>query len=283
MTAKRKKPVPRMDYKALVAAIGRIHSEARAGVAGAVNRHLVMRNWLVGAHLVEYEQNGRDRAKYGDRLLPRIAGDLAARGVRGLGISMLKYCRQFFWLYPQIRQPAKGGLPAIGQPPVGEFEPMSISSPPVTKSLPTPLSSEELMRFSWTHFIEFIKIDDPWQRAFYENECLKGNWSKRELQRQIGSLLYERTGLSTDKKAVIERARKQAAKTPERIAELIRDPYVLEFTGLAEPRYQESDLETALLDHLQSFLLELGAGFCFEARQKRITVGNEHDYLDLVF
>jgi predicted nuclease of restriction endonuclease-like (RecB) superfamily len=125
-------------------------------------------------------------------------------------------------------------------------------------------------------------LEGPVKRAFYENECLKGNWSVRQLQRQIGSLLFERTGLSRDKKAVIARAHRQQPR--QTIEDLIRDPYVLEFTGLADsPNHHESDLERALLDHLQKFLLELGTGFCFEARQKRITVGNEHDYLDLVF
>jgi predicted nuclease of restriction endonuclease-like (RecB) superfamily len=139
-----------------------------------------------------------------------------------------------------------------------------------------------VLKFSWTHLIEFLNIPDPWKRAFCENECLKGNWSKRQLQRQIGSLLYERTGLSKNKAAVIRRAHRQ--ESPAGVADLLRDPYVLEFTGLGErPEHTESDLEKALLDHLQQFLLELGTGFCFEARQKRITVGNEHDYLDLVF
>jgi predicted nuclease of restriction endonuclease-like (RecB) superfamily len=143
---------------------------------------------------------------------------------------------------------------------------------------------ELVLRFSWTHLIELVRIEDPWKRAFYENECLRGNWSVRQLQRQVGSLLYERTGLSTDKRAVIEYGRDQAAEPPLGVADLIRDPYVLEFTGLVrKPHHQESDLETALLDHLQAFLLELGTGFCFEARQKRITIGNEHDYIDLVF
>ena len=129
---------------------------------------------------------------------------------------------------------------------------------------------------------ELIAIDDPWKRAFFENECLLANWSVRQLRRQIGSLLYERTGLSTNKKAVIEKARKQERQ--QDFTDLIRDPYVLEFTGLAErPEYLESDLESALLTHLQGFLLELGAGFCFEARQKRITVGKSHEYIDLVF
>lgn len=150
--------------------------------------------------------------------------------------------------------------------------------------LPTPLNHELLLDLSWTHMIELLGLDDPWKRAFYENECLKGGWSVRQLQRQIASLLYERTGLSTDKQAVIERARQQAMDTPADIASLIRDPYVLEFAGLAErTHYLENDLESALLDHIQHFLLELGTGFCFEARQRRIAVGTEHDRIDLIF
>ena len=113
----------------------------------------------------------------------------------------------------------------------------SISSPLVRKSdesLPIPFTTETVLRFSWTQLIEFIRIADPWKRAFYENECLKGHWSKRQLQRQIESLLYERTGLSTNKKAVVERARRQEPQ--ESIADVLRDPYILEFTGLAERR-----------------------------------------------
>ena len=146
-------------------------------------------------------------------------------------------------------------------------------------SAPHPLDGQTLLRFSWSHLIEFIRLEDPWKRAFYENECLRSSWSKRELQRQLGSLLYERTGLSVNKRAVIERARHEASEAQVQISELIRDPYVLEFVDLAEqPSYTESDLETALLDHLQAFLLELGSGFCFEARQRRITTGNENDF-----
>jgi predicted nuclease of restriction endonuclease-like (RecB) superfamily len=280
-----------MNYAALLTAISDAHQEARAGAAGAVNRHLILRNWLIGAYLVEFEQTGEDRAEYGARVIQRVASDLKSRDIGGLGGSMLKDCRTFYRLYPQIRQPAVGELSGGGplpirQPLIGESAALEQPSSPPGKlsTQPRPLPPAVVLRLSWTHLLELIRLDDPWKRAFYENECLKGNWSKRQLQRQIGSLLYERTGLSTDKHTVIEHARQQAAEAPADIASLIRDPYVLEFTGLAaQPHYLESDLETALLDHLQSFLLELGTGFCFEARQKRVTVGNEHDYLDLVF
>lgn len=282
-----------MNYDALLAAISDAHQHAQAGAAGAVNRHLILRNWLIGARIVEFEQDGQDRARYGAGLLKRLAGDLKSREVTGLGHSMLKDCRTFYRIYPQIGQPAVGefsSTPAslpIGQPPVGQSFIAPNRKPPVADSnthLPSPLSAAALLRLSWTHLLELIRLDDPWKRAFYQNECLKANWSKRQLQRQIGSLLYERTGLSTDKHAVIEHARQQAAEAPLQIADVIRDPYLLEFTGLAEkPHYLERDLEKALLDHLQAFLLELGTGFCFEARQKRVTVGNEHDYIDLIF
>jgi predicted nuclease of restriction endonuclease-like (RecB) superfamily len=163
----------------------------------------------------------------------------------------------------------------------GEQDAPAIRGIPSSES-PTPLPAKLVLQFSWSQLQELTRLDDPLQRAFYENECLKGNWSVRQLQRQIGSLLYERTGLSKNQAAVLRRARRQEPQ--QTIADLIRDPYVLEFTGLAAlPSYTEGDLEKALLDHLQQFLLELGAGFLFEARQRRITVGNEHDYIDLVF
>lgn len=154
-----------------------------------------------------------------------------------------------------------------------------------TAPLPTgikPLSPRLVLQLTWSHLLEILRLDDPLKRIFYENECLKGRWSVRQLQRQIGSLLFERTGLSKDKAAVLRRAQQQ--NRPPEIADMLRNPYVLEFTGLAEkPAYSENDLESALLDHVQAFLLELGAGFCFEARQKRITVGNRHEHVDLVF
>lgn len=312
----------KFGYNRLLTAIESASRQMVGRVAVAVNQALVIRNWLVGDYIVEYEQGGADRAQYGARLLERLAIDLAERGNKGLGLSMLKNCRQFYLLYPQIRQPlvtefTDGRIPTskandIRQPVVGEsadtsvrqFLPNSVTTgyeirgtltPELgqaarcssavrkpTSAMPTPLSGETVLMFSWTHLLELIRITDPWKRAFYENECLKGNWSKRQLQRQIESLLYERTGLSKNKAAVIRRAQGQEPK--ETIEDMIRDPYVLEFTGLAErAEYSENDLETALLDHLQRFLLELGTGFCFEARQFRITLNNKHNHVDMVF
>ncbi len=278
-----------MDYKALLDGIAQAHGQTLASVARTVNRALVIRNWLIGAHIVEFEQHGDDRAAYGTGLLKRVARDLATAGVPGCGVRMLERMRTCYLTYPQVA--AAISSPAVTKS-LNQLEVSAFrkSSPVVTNSkvasgrLPSPLGHELVLSLSWTHLIDLLGMDDPWKRAFYENECIKGGWSKRQLQRQIASLLYERTGLSTDKHAVIERARQQAVGTPPDIASLIRDPYVLEFAGLAErPHYLESDLERALLDHVQHFLLELGTGFCFEARQRRITVGNEHDRIDLVF
>ena len=278
-----------MKYAALVKAIHSANAQMQGRAAMAVNQALVLRNWLVGSWILEFEQLGQDRAKYGERLLESLAKDLS---ISGLEIRNLQNCRLLYAAYPQIRKTLSAEFPK--RPVSGDTGPrMPVKLTTQTAEItaiqqtpsaecPTPLPPEMLLRLSWSHLVELIAIDEPWKRAFFENECLMANWSVRQLRRQIGSLLYERTGLSTNKKAVIEKARKQERQ--QDFTDLIRDPYVLEFTGLAErPEYLESDLESALLTHLQGFLLELGAGFCFEARQKRITVGRKHDYIDLVF
>jgi predicted nuclease of restriction endonuclease-like (RecB) superfamily len=276
-----------MNYDALVQSIVALHREALGRAALAVNRSLILRNWMVGAYLVEFEQDGADRAAYGAGLLSRLSRDLRQHDVKGVSPDVLERMRLLYLHYPQLRMHISATMTRNFPGSSGLQQSLSISATSSRKSEatdPTPLSGERLLQFSWSHLVELVRMDDPWKRAFYENECLKANWSVRQLQRQIGSMLFERTGLSADKRAVIEAARMQSSEAPTAIADLIRDPYVLEFVGLAEkPHYRESELESALLDHLQSFLLELGAGFCFEARQKRITVGNEHDYIDLVF
>ena len=292
-----------MNYAALIKAISSATTQLRGRAAAAVNQALVIRNWMVGGWIVEFEQTGKDRAKYGTRLLETLANDLTLRGLKGLDLRTLRDCRRLTLQYPQIRgtlspELAGAALSPIRRTPSVEFRALlaeshvsraalPASAPKairgtVSPELPTSLEPAQLLRLSWSQLQELIRIDEPWKRAFFENECLKGNWSVRQLQRQIGSLLYERTGLSTNKKTVIERARKQAPR--ETIADLLRDPYILEFTGLSDlPAYSEDQLESALLDHLQRFLLELGRGFCFEARQFRMTEGRKHHRVDLVF
>lgn len=304
-----------MKYTQLVKAIDSASAQLLGRAAVVVNQSLVIRNWIVGAYLVEFEQRGEDRAKYGSNLLKRLANDLQKRTVKGLSVQMLERTRHLYFAYPQLHttisssvmrkldfapalhrmeksssvmrklEIASGSLiptSLMSESFTDEQKPISASAVRKSGGNITPLSSNAVLHFSWTQLIELIRLDDPLKRAFYENQCLQGNWSVRQLQRQIGSLLFERTGLSRNKKAVVARARRQ--ETQQTIEDLIRDPYVLEFTGLGErPEYTESELEKALLDHLQKFLLELGAGFLFEARQRRITVGNEHDYIDLVF
>ena len=282
-----------MKYTQLVKAIDSASQHLLGRAAAAVNRSLVIRNWLVGAYIVEFEQNGEDRAKYGARLLERLAADLEKRNMKGLDDPRaLRNCRTLYRLYPQIRGTLSPefavGLPerceirqTLSAESTGKSAALAIRGT-VSRELITPLSPRLVLQFSWSQLQELIRLDDPLKRAFFENECLKSNWSVRQLQRQIGSLLFERTGLSKNKAAVLKRARRQEPR--ETIEDFIRDPYVLEFTGLAElPHYTESELEKALLDHLQKFLLELGVGFCFEARQFRITLGHKHDYVDLVF
>jgi predicted nuclease of restriction endonuclease-like (RecB) superfamily len=275
-----------MNYSGLIKSITGATVRLQENVAAVANQALVIRNWLVGAWLVEFEQSGKDRAKYGQKLLDSVAADLAKKEIKGLSDPrVLRDCRVLYRVYPQIRGSLTRELETIPLPP-NTPEALTVTSKRIrgsaTRELPTPLALQELMRLSWTHLQELIRLDDPWQRAFYESECIKSRWSIRQLQRQIGSLLYERTGLSSDKKAVIQRARKQEPQ--QCISDVLRDPYILEFTGLAERvEYSELDLETVLLDHLQKFLMELGRGFCFEARQFRITEGRKHHRIDLVF
>jgi predicted nuclease of restriction endonuclease-like (RecB) superfamily len=234
---------------------------------------LTLRNWAIGYYIVEYEQHGSDRAAYGEELLEQLASDLRPRVGKGFTRRNLEYARQFYQCYP------------IAKSLISQF---GLRLPAPSSLLREPLEWQDDAYFTrlfrelpWTNFIELSRIDDPLKRAFYEVETLKNRWSVRELKRQISSLLYERVGLSRDKRGVLELAQQgEIVTTP---AEAVRDPYIFEFLGLKrEDRYTESDLETALLDNLQQFLLEMGRGFCFVGRQHRVTFENEHYYIDLL-
>jgi predicted nuclease of restriction endonuclease-like (RecB) superfamily len=293
--AVKKKPRPPAisgDFDSLVSSIVQIHQQTRDFAAKAVNISLTLRNWLIGCRIVEFEQLGKDRAAYGERLLPALAERLSTAGLKRVDARELRRFRLLYTVYPQIRETVTPELlsgfgaglllPVLDARSLPKRETLSPESP-VGESLFPPLSHPELIhRLSFSHLCELSDLPDSTQRRFYEIECMRGNWSVRELRRQIASLYYERSGLSKDKTKLSAMA--HAAADRLQPVHIIRDPYVFEFLGLrSRDVMAESNLEDALLDRLQDFLLELGHGFCFEARQKRILIGDEHFFIDLVF
>lgn len=249
------------DFDALVSAIVRIHGQSQALAAKAVNTSLTVRNWLIGHRIVEFEQQGKDRAAYGEGLLPALAQRLAAAGLKRVDVRELRRFRLFYSVYPQIRDTLS---PEWLAGPGAAAVPAALAAPPDPKR--ESASPVLIHHLSFSHLAELCNLPDDTQRRFYEVECLRGNWSVRELRRQIDSLYYQRSGLSKDKAQLSALA--HAAADTLQPAHVIRDPYVFEFLGLrSRDVMAESDLEDALLDRLQDFLLELGHGFCFEARQ----------------
>ncbi len=244
-----------------------------------VNVALTVRNWVVGYYIIEYEQSGEDRASYGDRLLKILAPRLQNMGAKGMSETNLKLFRQFYQTYPQIGQTLSDQFHSFKLLPISQTLSDQSSKNLEYSSLVNP--SLLLNRLTFSHFIELFKADSTLKRGFYEVETIKNNWSVRDLQRAVNSMLYERTGLSTDKTASLDNQVKEAGLIPE---DVFRNPYLLEFLGLEEKtQYSETDLEQSIINHLQTFLLEMGRGFCFEARQKRITFDNTHYRIDLVF
>ena len=262
-----------MNFEFLVQAIADVHRRTQASAIKAVNVALTLRNWLIGAYIHEYELRGQDRAQYGERLLSKLAESLRQRNLPRTDERELRRFRRFYQTYPQIRETV-----------TPEFErtlPLPVKREPAS---PESATAGRLLveRLSFSHLDTLCDVDDPLKRAFYEVECIRGNWSVRELKRQIASLYFERSGLSTDKAKLAQLANQAAEQTEAELA--IRYPYVFEFLGLRpQEAMRESDLEEALLDRLQEFLLELGHGFCFEARQKRLLIGGESFFVDLVF
>src|SRR3989339_1151249 len=259
-----------MTFKTLLTNINDIHNTLQIKALQSVSVNLTIRNYLIGHYIVEYEQNGNDRAEYGAKIIDNLADSL--KHIKGLSPTNLRLFRTFYQVYPQIQQTLSDQF---------KLEGLSIQQTVSVKSLSVP-ENKLLKYLTFTHFVELIKIDDDTKRVFYEVETIKGNWSVRELKRQIEILLYERVGLSKDKNALLKSL--ESKKDIYNPLDIIKNPYILEFTGLEEKAsYSESELESALLNHIEDFLLELGTGFCFEARQKRISIENEHDRVDLVF
>jgi predicted nuclease of restriction endonuclease-like (RecB) superfamily len=226
--------------------------------------------------------HGADRAQYGERLLATLALRLGEENLPRMQERELRRFLAFYLAYPQIREavsPESGLLAPIWETVSPELAASVAPSQPILPAVPV---QKLLAQLSFSHFAELLTLTDPLQRAFYEIECLRGNWSVRALRRQISSLYFERTGLSLDKDKLAALTQAQAEPIEPRLA--IRDPYVLEFLGLQPSEVMlESDLEQAMLANLQEFLLELGHGFCLEARQKSILIGQTRGFVDLVF
>ena len=289
-----------------------ILDSAQSHAARSVNTTQVVANWLIGREIVEEQQKGAKRAGYGEDTIAKLAADLKRNGVVGYGELTLKLCRQFYLSFselagePIVYALRKQSLPPAG--PTSTSRSMRGKSKEVTDASPivyalrkqsaeSPILIPQIIEsarasewkpgllhssLSWTHYRTLMRVANLPARAFYEIEAIEQNWNARELERQINSLLFERLAKSRDKKGVMKLATKgQQIQSP---ADVFKDPVVIEFLGLPEShRLVETKVEEALISNLKDFLLELGKGFAFVARQERLTLEGDHFYVDLVF
>ncbi len=284
------------NINGLVLLIGETQHYFKQQASKQVDVALTLRNWFFGYYISEYELNGADRAAYGKKLFKEIAFRLERNGYKQIRERHLYLCKDFYLSYPQILRSLSAEFY------ISEFQDNTILRtasaklnkveinknekllPQATQSVSSSIQidvNKLINQLSFSHIIELLKADTALKRNFYELEAIKNAWSVRELQRAMNSLLFERTGLSTNKQAVLDTYNKRKHVKAE---DVFRNPFILEFLGLKEEaEYSESQLEQAIINHLQYFLLELGKGFCFEARQKRITFDNKHYRIDLVF
>lgn len=275
------------SFNDLASIVQTTHDAAQSSAVKAINRMQTMRNWLIGYYIVEFEQHGKDRAEYGTQLLKKLEERVDRKGVN---VTLLQMSRNFYKLYPQM---VNLFVPNQKYSTASNISESSVQLKSNSSNNETNLicatvshkfqTSPELMisRLSFSHLREIMTLDEPLARYFYEQECIKCTWSVRELRRQISTNLYIRTGISANPEKLLSLPSVQGHDS----AELqIRQPFTFEFLGLkAQEVVDEHDLEDALISHLQEFILELGKGFCFEARQKRIIIDDEYYYPDLVF
>jgi len=259
------------DYDAMLNHIVRLIDEARRTSARSVNALMTATYWLIGRHIVEFELGKKKRAEYGEELLLRMAADLTRRFGRGFSRQNLQQMRQFYQAFP---------VEPICQTLSGKSSSTQISQTASGKLAVRDFSAR--FPLPWSAYVRLLSITSEQARKFYEAEALRGGWSVRQLDRQINSLFYERTALSRNKAKMLTKG--VATKTEDAIApeEEIKDPYVLEFLGLKD-EYSESDIEEALILHLERFLLELGGDFAFVGRQRRLRIGDEWYRIDLLF
>jgi predicted nuclease of restriction endonuclease-like (RecB) superfamily len=280
-----------MKFDFLLNLIQETHLHFHQQAVKAVNVSLTIRNWLIGFYIVEFEQKGEDRAAYGSKLLSKLAE--SSKHIKGLDERSFRNFRLFYKQYPQIQSYILSHFPTLsiwGASTTeldlsAESDGMAIRGSLTTESDSTPVlvpADKILSNLSYTHLEQLFTIEEPLKRAFYEMECIKGTWSVRELKRQINSLYFERMGIS--KKPELLSQLTQQENVPQTPNEIVKSVYAFEFLGLnVKDAVEESDLETALLDQLQHFMMEMGHGFCLEARQKKILIGDEYYFVDLVF
>jgi predicted nuclease of restriction endonuclease-like (RecB) superfamily len=270
-------------YGILVSGITDLLDHARRSSARAINGILTATYWEVGRRIVEFEQDGKARAEYGEALLKRLAQDLTARCGRGFSKSNLFLMRSFYLSW-QIFQTPSG----IFEARAALAEPVGASGSEGAPAIALQPGSTEILALApafplpWSHYVRLLSVENRNARQFYEAEALRGGWSVRQLDRQVSTQFYERTALSKRKAAMLEKGQMpqpEDALTPE---EEIRDPYLLEFLN-PKAEYSESDLEAAIIRHMESFLLELGDDFCFVGRQRRLRIDNVWYIVDLIF
>jgi predicted nuclease of restriction endonuclease-like (RecB) superfamily len=270
------------EYGGLIGGIAELLDAARRNAARAVNALMTATYWEIGRRIVEFEQRGKKRAEYGEELLQRLAQDLTARFGRGFSYPNVNKFRQFYLAFPS---------PTILSTPSIESIQTILSTPSIeSQSKKNQTSHGELAlrdvaaRFPlpWSHYVRLLSTKNVEARRFYETEALRGGWSVRQLDRQIASQFYERTALSRNKSAMLRKGSVVSAEDSISADEEVRDPLILEFLGLKD-EYSETDLEQALLQHLENFLLELGGDFAFIGRQRRLRISDEWYRVDLLF
>ena len=268
-------------YRAIYGDVSRIIDAARESAARSVNAAMTAAYWLIGRRIVEFEQSGEERAEYGAALIDKLAADLTGQFGRGFSLQNIYNMRLFYLSHPpdRILQTLSGKLPRrpqlpILQTPSGDFESPSaeVGFDDLLTAFPLP----------WSAYVRLLSVRNEQARSFYEAEALRGGWSVRQLDRQIGSQFYERTALSRDRAAMLTSGGREQPEEVVLPQEEIKDPFVLEFLDLKD-EYSESDLEEALIRHLETFLLELGDDFCFIGRQRRLRVGSQWYRVDLLF
>jgi len=267
-------------YNHLLKNISETYSKGRIKAFNAANVALVETYWKIGQHIVEFEQGGNAKAEYGTQLLEKLSKDLSLSLGRGFSLSNLQRFRQFFITYP-IRATLSHELKNTGKQPVSNHAKPSHELKNSDNEINT-ISAKPSHLLSWSHYVELLKIENPLERSFYEKQIIIENWSIPELKRQKKASLFLRLAAGKNKNEILQLS--QQGKIIAKPEDILKDTYVFEFLKIPEPYHiSETDLETRLINQLQDFLLELGKGFAFIARQYRITLANRHHYIDLVF